>query len=118
MDKPTRAPAKKAAKPPVGLQAAAPPAAAHDPPKLSAVDIEAFSRNVARLIEEGGKALAAYMKPREQGKIKADAGEDIADALTSGRSPNTGCPTRNARWNCRRASAAPISIYGPAWPSA
>jgi len=81
MDKPTRAPAKKAAKPPVDLKAAAPPAAAHDPPKPSAVDIEAFSRNVARLIEEGGKALAAYMKPREQGKIKADAGEDIADAV-------------------------------------
>ena len=81
MDKPTRAPAKKAVKPPVDLKAAAPPAAAHDPPKPSAVDIEAFSRNVARLIEEGGKALAAYMKPREQGKIKADAGEDIADAV-------------------------------------
>ena len=81
MDKPTRAPAKKAVKPPVDLKAAAPPAAAHDPPKVSAVDIEAFSRNVARLIEEGGKALAAYMKPREQGKIKADAGEDIADAV-------------------------------------
>ena len=45
-----------------------------DPPRCRAVDIEAFSRNIARLIEEGGKALAAYMKPREEGKIKADAG--------------------------------------------
>jgi polyhydroxyalkanoate synthase len=47
------------------------------------VDIEALSRNVARLIEEGGKALAAYMKPREEGKIKGDTAEDIADAVKS-----------------------------------
>jgi len=47
------------------------------------VDIEALSRNVARLIEEGGRALAAYMKPREEGKIKGDTAEDIADAVKS-----------------------------------
>ncbi len=47
------------------------------------VDIEAFSRNVARLIEEGGKALAAYMKPREEGKIKGEVAEDITDAVKS-----------------------------------
>src|SRR5215467_3798833 len=47
------------------------------------VDIEAFSRNVARLIEEGGKALAAYMKPREEGKIKGEIAEDITDAVKS-----------------------------------
>ena len=51
MDKPTRAPAKKAAKPPVDLKAAAPPAAAHDPPKVSAVDLEAFlQRDQASLL--------------------------------------------------------------------
>ena len=50
-------------------------------PKAAAVDIEAFSRNVARLIEEGGKALAAYMKPREEGKIKGEPADDIADAV-------------------------------------
>jgi polyhydroxyalkanoate synthase subunit PhaC len=47
------------------------------------VDIEAISRNVARLIEEGGKALAAYMKPREEGKIKGEIAEDITDAVKS-----------------------------------
>jgi polyhydroxyalkanoate synthase len=47
------------------------------------VDIEAFSRNIARLIEEGGKALAAYMKPREEGKIKGEIAEDITDAVKS-----------------------------------
>jgi polyhydroxyalkanoate synthase len=47
-----------------------------------AVDIEALSRNVARLIEEGGKALAAYLKPREEGRIRDEGGpQDIADAV-------------------------------------
>jgi polyhydroxyalkanoate synthase subunit PhaC len=29
--------------------------------------VEEFARNVARIMEEGGKALAAYLKPREEG---------------------------------------------------
>lgn len=49
--------------------------------QIGAVDVEVFSRNVARLIEEGGKALAAYMRPREQGAVKGDSSEDIADAV-------------------------------------
>ncbi len=52
-----------------------------DLPKLSEVDIEAFAGNVARVIEEGGKALAAYMKPREEGKIKPEFAEDVADMV-------------------------------------
>ena len=36
--------------------------------KVGNVDVEALSHNIARLIEEGGKALAAYLKPREEGK--------------------------------------------------
>ncbi|HEX8828638.1 MAG TPA: class I poly(R)-hydroxyalkanoic acid synthase, partial [Xanthobacteraceae bacterium] len=36
------------------------------PTKIGTVDIEAFSRNLARLVEEGGRALAAYLKPREE----------------------------------------------------
>jgi poly[(R)-3-hydroxyalkanoate] polymerase subunit PhaC len=47
------------------------------------VDVEALSRNLARLIEESGKALAAYLKPREEGKIKGELGEDVADAVKS-----------------------------------
>jgi polyhydroxyalkanoate synthase len=53
------------------------------PAGVGDVDIEALSRNVARLIEEGGKALAAYMKPREEGKIRNDAAEDLTDAIKS-----------------------------------
>jgi len=48
---------------------------------IGSVEIEALARNVARLVEEGGKALAAYMKPREEGKIKSDTAEDIADMV-------------------------------------
>src|SRR5262245_30384936 len=54
-----------------------------EPAKAGDVDIEALSRNVARLIEEGGKALAAYMKPREEGKIRTEVAEDITDAVKS-----------------------------------
>jgi polyhydroxyalkanoate synthase len=33
------------------------------------------------MIEEGGKALAAYMKPREEGKIKGELAEDVTDVV-------------------------------------
>jgi polyhydroxyalkanoate synthase len=57
-----------------------------DPAKAGDVDIEALSRNLARLVEEGGKALAAYLKPREEGKIRSDLAEDLTDAVkTVGR---------------------------------
>jgi polyhydroxyalkanoate synthase len=50
---------------------------------LTSVDYEAMARNAARFIEEGGKALAAYMKPREEGRIKPDTPDDLADAIRS-----------------------------------
>jgi poly[(R)-3-hydroxyalkanoate] polymerase subunit PhaC len=52
-----------------------------EPAKLGSVDVEAFSRNLARLIEEGGKALAAYLKPREEGKIDGDLTNDVTDVV-------------------------------------
>ncbi|HEX5509272.1 MAG TPA: class I poly(R)-hydroxyalkanoic acid synthase [Pseudolabrys sp.] len=52
-----------------------------EPAKIGEIDIEAFARNFARLIEEGGKALSAYLKPREQGRIKADVTEDVTDIV-------------------------------------
>ncbi|MGC1465123.1 MAG: class I poly(R)-hydroxyalkanoic acid synthase [Pseudolabrys sp.] len=51
------------------------------PTKIGDVDIETFARNVARLVEESGKALAAYLKPREEGKIKGDLAEDLTDIV-------------------------------------
>ena len=52
-----------------------------EPAKIGEVDIETFARNLARMVEEGGKALAAYMKPREEGKIKGELAEDITDVV-------------------------------------
>jgi poly[(R)-3-hydroxyalkanoate] polymerase subunit PhaC len=54
---------------------------AADGAAASAIDIEQFSRNIARMVEEGGKALAAYLKPREDGAFKTDAAEDVSDAV-------------------------------------
>jgi polyhydroxyalkanoate synthase len=52
----------------------------------SQVDIEAFARNLARAVEEGGRALAAYLKPREEGKLKDGSAEEISEvARTLGR---------------------------------
>jgi polyhydroxyalkanoate synthase len=44
--------------------------------KIGAVDVETFSRNLARLVEEGGRAVAAYLKPREQGRKTDDGAAD------------------------------------------
>jgi polyhydroxyalkanoate synthase len=51
-----------------------------EPPKIRAVDVEALAGNVARLVEEGGRALAAYLRPREQGLAK-DRPMEISDAV-------------------------------------
>jgi polyhydroxyalkanoate synthase len=56
---------------------------AKDSAKIGAIDVELFSRNLARMVEEGGKALAAYLKPREEGNIKTELADDIADAVKS-----------------------------------
>jgi polyhydroxyalkanoate synthase len=41
--------------------------------KVGPVDVEVFSRNLARIIEQGGRALAAYLKPREEGRERDDS---------------------------------------------
>ena len=68
---------QKTEKLPVAAPAGVPPAAAPSP----AVDIEQFSRNIARMVEEGGKALAAYLKPREVGEVKIEPADEIADVV-------------------------------------
>jgi polyhydroxyalkanoate synthase len=69
---PGSAPREKAVKP---AEAGKPPAPA------ASANVEALAQNAARLIEEGGKALAAYLKPREEGKIKDNTAEQIADTV-------------------------------------
>ena len=51
------------------------------PSKISALDIEQFAKNLARVIDEGGKALAAYMKPREEGQIKDGLSDEVTDIV-------------------------------------
>jgi len=88
MRKPKQQPVRLVLDGEAGIQARQAPgeAAAAETPAAAkssgAVDIEALARNLARLVEEGGKALAAYLRPREQGKIK-DSGENIVDAVKS-----------------------------------
>src|ERR1700753_1162469 len=44
-------------------------------------DAEAFAMNVARAMESGGKALAAYLKPREGGEVKDKPPEEVAEVI-------------------------------------
>jgi polyhydroxyalkanoate synthase subunit PhaC len=76
---PTRPPGGPALAP-AGKPVAEKPATPSPTPS-PAVNIEALSRNLARLIEEGGKTLAAYMKPREQGQVKDEVNEDLVDIV-------------------------------------
>ena len=49
--------------------------------EVGSVDIERLAFNVARMVEQGGKALAAYMKPREQGAATIDFPDQVRDAV-------------------------------------
>ena len=40
---------------------------------------EALARNIGQAIEQGGKVLAAYLRPRETGEIKAKLADDAAE---------------------------------------
>src|SRR4029079_8821585 len=49
---------------------------------IGRVDIKAFATNLARMVEEGGKALAAYMKPREEnGQIEPALSDEVQDMV-------------------------------------
>ena len=51
------------------------------PLKAGPADPEAFAKNLARLVEEGGRALSAYLKPREEGELSDELAEQMADAV-------------------------------------
>ena len=53
-----------------------------EPVKGASADLEEFARNVARIMEEGGNAIAAYLKPREEGRVTTNYSE-VADAVKS-----------------------------------
>ena len=55
------------------------------PGQVGAVDIEAFSRNLARMVEDGGQALASYMNPREEGQVQAGLADEMTDMVKIAR---------------------------------
>src|SRR5271166_246077 len=46
-------------------------------------NVEALATNIASAIEHAGKAMAAYMRPRETGEIKTTIADDIGDMVRS-----------------------------------
>jgi polyhydroxyalkanoate synthase len=44
-------------------------------------DGDAFAMNIARAMESGGRALAAYLKPRETGEVKDKSSEEFAEVI-------------------------------------
>jgi len=56
-------------------------APSQEPMKIGSVDVEEFSRNLARLVEEGGRALAAYLKPREEGRARHELAEEMTEVV-------------------------------------
>ena len=51
------------------------------PLKIGSVDVEELSRNLARLIEQGGRALAAYLKPREEGRDDRELAHELTEVV-------------------------------------
>ena len=82
----TAPPSAEAAKASAGELAREPPKPETEPngaKETPLPDFEKLSRNVARAIEEGGKALAAFMKPLESGDAKIGPDEDLTHILTA-----------------------------------
>jgi polyhydroxyalkanoate synthase len=52
-----------------------------EPVKVGPVEIEAFAKNLARMVEEGGKALAAYVRPREEAQKQAQLSDEVTDVV-------------------------------------
>ena len=48
---------------------------------VSTINPEAFAANLARLVEEGGRAMAAYLKPREDGAAREEMAEEMATVM-------------------------------------
>jgi polyhydroxyalkanoate synthase len=51
------------------------------PVNHAAINPEAFAQNLARLVEEGGRAMAAYLKPREQSAAREEMAEEMASVM-------------------------------------
>ena len=56
-------------------------APSQEPTKIGSVDVEELSRNLARLVEEGGRALAAYLKPRSDARENQEFVDELHDVV-------------------------------------
>jgi polyhydroxyalkanoate synthase len=63
------------AQPPSAAPAGTPPV-----PAVTPIDIARLSQNMARLVEQGGKALSAYLKPREEGQVHGET-EEVTEVV-------------------------------------
>ena len=45
--------------------------------------MEALAHNIAQAIEQGGKAMAAYLLPRERGEIKTTIADEVGEMVKS-----------------------------------
>ena len=68
---------------PEATKPAKPKAPEPEPQQTPMPNFEQLSRNVARYIEEGGKVLAAYLKPIESGESKLSPSEDMGPMFTT-----------------------------------
>src|SRR6516165_5695747 len=57
--------------------------ASSEPGKPASADVEQLAHNIARMVEEGGRAWAAYLKPREEGRVDEQYAEltDVVKTL-------------------------------------
>jgi polyhydroxyalkanoate synthase subunit PhaC len=46
-------------------------------------DVDALAHNISKAIEQGGKVLAAYLRPRQSGEIKTTIADDIGEMVRS-----------------------------------
>ena len=63
--------------------AAAPAQASDASGQYPAPDVEALAHNIAQAIEQGGKAVAAYLAPRQSGAIKTTVADEIGEMVRS-----------------------------------
>jgi polyhydroxyalkanoate synthase len=52
-----------------------------EPVQLGPLEIEAFAKNLGRMVEEGGKAFAAYVRPREEGQKQSHLSDEVTDVV-------------------------------------
>src|ERR1700691_5012832 len=56
-------------------------APSQEPMKIGSVDVEEFSRNLARLIEEHGRALGDYLQSSEEGRKSNELAEEVGEVV-------------------------------------